>query len=112
MTDLSAQSNNQANNIDIKSAGVELGRFRLKAGISENDLQVAHRKMVRLHLSEQSGWHSQKLIKLTDNTFIDLVFADTIEHAQAICASWQGQPVCDAFLAMIDPISMEFGSVL
>lgn len=108
MSDLSSQENNN----DFKSAGVELGRFRLKAGISENDMQVAHRKMVRLHLSKQAGWHSQSLIKLTANTFIDLVFADTIENAQAICASWQDQPICEAFLALIDPISMEFGSIL
>ena len=93
-------------------SGLELGRFRLKDGIEEADMQAAYELMVSGHLSKQSGWCSQHLVKLDDGAFLDVAFARTEDHAKAICASWRDQPVCDAFLALIEPISMEFGTVL
>ena len=95
-----------------KTFGLELGRFRLKEGMSEAALQEAHQAMVTNHLSKQSGWRGQHLVRLGDVIFLDVAFALTEDHAKAICASWRDQPACDAFLAFIEPLSMEFGTVL
>jgi len=95
-----------------KTFGLELGRFRLKQGISESALHEAYQLMVTSHLSKQSGWCGQHLVKLDDGIFLDVAFALSEDHAKAICASWHDQPVCNAFLAFIEPISMEFGTVL
>lgn len=95
-----------------KTFGLELGRFRLKQGISEAAMREAYQLMVANHLSKQSGWCGQHLVKLDDGVFLDVAFALTKDHAKAICASWHDQPVCDAFLAFIEPISMEFGTVI
>jgi hypothetical protein len=95
-----------------KSFGLELGRFRLKEDMSEAALQEAYQAMVTHHLSKQSGWCGQHLVKLGDGIFLDVAFALTEDHAKAICASWRDQSVCDAFLAFIEPISMEFGTAL
>lgn len=92
--------------------GVEIGRFRLRKGIDEDTMRRAHAAMIAGHLSHQRGWRGQRLIRLQDGSFIDLAFADTQTTAETICNSWAGQPDCDAFLALIEPESMEFGSVI
>ncbi len=92
--------------------GVEIGRFRLKPGVREADMRKAHSTMVNGHLAAQTGWRRQHLVKLDDGVFLDLAFADTRINAEAICASWSGQADCEAFLALIDPESMAFGTVL
>lgn len=96
----------------VSDDGVEIGRFRLKPGVNEADMRKAHAAMVDRHLAAQTGWRRQHLIKLDDGLFLDLAFADTRVSAETICASWSGQADCDAFLAMIEPESMEFGTVL
>lgn len=92
--------------------GMELGRFRLRPEVTEAMLRAAHRRMVENHLSRQSGWRGQRLAKLTDGSWVDLAFAATDRHARAICASWAGNPECEAFLALIEPVSMEFGTLV
>lgn len=92
--------------------GIELGRFRLKSGISEHAMREAYAGMVSNHLTHQPGWQRQHLVKLADGTFVDLAFADNETTATEICTSWQGNADCDAFLALVDPISMEFGTIL
>ncbi|MBN3160367.1 hypothetical protein [Pectobacterium brasiliense] len=91
--------------------GIEIGRFRLKQGIQESDMRQTYNQMVERHLSLQPGWKSQHLVSLDNGIFIDLAFADNQQCAKAICASWQGEVLCDAFLEMIEPESIEFGSL-
>ena len=92
-------------------AGVEIGRFRLAPGVEEGTMRAAYAQMVASHLSQQTGWLDQRLVKLDDGDFVDLVFACDNATAKALCASWQGQKECEAFLAMIAPVSMTFGRV-
>lgn len=94
-----------------QGSGIEIGRFRLKPGVTEEDARRAHAAMVANHLSAQEGWRQQYFVKLDDGVFLDLAFADARSRAEAICASWQGQADCDAFLALIEPESMRFGTV-
>ncbi|MBN8933049.1 MAG: hypothetical protein J0G97_14680 [Rhizobium pusense] len=91
--------------------GMELGRFRLRTGVTEEVLREAHARMIERHLSRQVGWRGQRLVMLEDGSWLDLAFAATQEHARAICESWAGNADCGAFLALIEPISMEFGRV-
>lgn len=91
--------------------GFELGRFRLRAGVPEAALRAAHARMIESHLSRQPGWRGQRLLRLQDGTWLDLAFAASADAAETICASWTGTPECEAFLALIDPVSMEFGTI-
>lgn len=91
--------------------GVELGQFRLREGVTEEALRCAHARMVEHHLSQQTGWRGQRLLKLKDGIWADLAFAQSQETAEAICASWSGNEDCEAFLAMIEPVSMQFGAI-
>lgn len=97
---------------DRSGKGIEIGRFRLKSGASEQAMREAYAAMISKHLSHQPGWQKQHLVKLADGTFVDLAFAENETTAAEICASWEGNADCDAFLALIDPISMEFGTIL
>lgn len=91
--------------------GVELGRFRLRQGVTEEALRAAHAQMIENHLTRQPGWRGQRLLRLQDGSWIDIAFAETETATKSICASWSGNSDCEAFLAMIEPVSMEFGSV-
>lgn len=92
-----------------QEAGIELGRFRMKPGVDEAAMRAAYAGMIDRHLSRQPGWLRQHLIKLDGGVFVDLVYAETRAGAEALCASWQGQADCTAFLELIEPESMEFG---
>jgi hypothetical protein len=92
--------------------GMEIGRFHLKPGVSEDDMRKAHEHMVARHLSRLPGWRGQRLVRLQDGSFLDLAFADSQESAIRICDSWQGNPDCAAFLALIEPAGIEFGQVI
>lgn len=106
------QSVKTQTSFQAKISGLELGRFRLKNGVNEADMHTAYELMIASHLSKQNGWCNQHLVKLGDGAFLDIAFALTEDHAKEICASWRNQPVCDAFLALIEPENMEFGTIL
>lgn len=93
-------------------SGIEIGHFRLRSGIDEQTMRQAYTKMIANHLSQQPGWCAQRLVQLPDETFMDIAFAITEAQARDICQSWLGNAACEEFLALIDPISMEFGSFL
>lgn len=94
-----------------RQSGVELGRFRLRDGCDEAAMRAAWQQMVNGYLARQPGWQGQHLLKLADRVFIDLALAESQQRAEQICTLWLGQPLCEAFLAMIEPLSMEFASV-
>lgn len=92
--------------------GIELGRFRLKPGVSEEKMRGAYRAMVDFHLAKQSGWRRQHLVSLADGAYMDVAFAESRERAEAICATWHDNDLCQAFLALIEPEYMRFGTLL
>ncbi|WP_306030987.1 hypothetical protein [Stappia sp. MMSF_3263] len=92
--------------------GMEIGRFHLKPGVSEDAMRKAHERMVARHLCRLPGWRGQRLVRLQDGSFLDLAFADSQESAIRICDSWQGDPDCAAFLALIEPAGIEFGQLI
>lgn len=94
------------------SDGVEFGHFRLRAGVSEDELRAAHSHMVERHLQRQPGWRGQRLVRLDDGTFIDLALAASVEQARLICDQWRGNASCEAFLKLIEQVDMMFGTVL
>lgn len=93
-------------------AGVEIGRFRLKPGVREDEMRAAYEAMIAGHLGHQAGWRRQHLARLADGSFVDLAFAADQARCEAICATWAGNPECDRFLALIEPVSMEFGTLV
>ncbi|MBZ6382389.1 hypothetical protein [Sphingomonas sanguinis] len=93
-------------------AGLEIGRFRLRPGVEELNMRAAYNEMLASHLALQPGWRHQHLVRLKDGTFVDLAFAQDQARSEAISATWVGTPECDRFLALIEPESMEFGTLI
>ena len=96
----------------VAGNGIEFGRFRLRPGVDEISMRDAYEAMVSGHLCRQPGWRRQHLVNLLDGTFVDLAFASDRDRAKAICAGWVGNAECDRFLAMIEPVSMQFGTIV
>lgn len=92
--------------------GFEIGRFRLKAGISEAEMRRQHAAMVAQDLSQQAGWQGQWLLSIGDGTYIDLAIAKDRASAERICQSWHNLPGPQHFLTLIDPIDMVFADML
>lgn len=91
--------------------GIELGRFRLRDGLDAAEMQRAHDTMVRGYLSQQDGWRGQFLVDLGQGAYMDVALAVTPERAEGICASWLGNPLCEAFLAFVAHPNMAFGKI-
>lgn len=92
--------------------GFEIGRFRLKPGTTESTLMAACRQMEAYHLQRQEGFIDHQVIRLDDGLYLDLVVAQSRDAAERICGSWIGQSHCEAFLALIEPESIQFGTIL
>lgn len=92
--------------------GFEIGRFRLKPGTTESTLMRASGQMEANHLQRQEGFIDHQLIRLDDGLYLDVVVAQSRDAAERICGSWIGQPQCEAFLALIEPESIQFGTIL
>lgn len=91
--------------------GVEIGRFRLKAGVTEERVRDAHGTMVADCLSRMRGWRAQHLVRLDNDIYVDLAYAEDQASSERICAAWLGEAACDAFLSLIEPESIVFGSI-
>jgi hypothetical protein len=96
---------------DAFRGGVEVGFFRLKAGITEAQARQAHAKAVDGYLSIQPGWVAQYFIRLDDGLYLDLLFSDSRERAEALCRLWYDHPDCMAFAALVEDVQMQFGRV-
>lgn len=94
-----------------QALGYEFGQFKLKDGISEAQLLQVSKDMDQHFYPTQQGFVSHQLIRLVDGEYMDLVIADTQVCAEKICANWQGNEYCEAFVALIDTdsVSIKFG---
>lgn len=92
--------------------GVEIGFFRLKAGVTEAQAREAHAKAVDGYLSMQPGWIAEHFVRFDDGLYLDLLLAATQERAEAICRLWRDHPDCLAFAALVEDVNMRFGRVV
>ena len=94
--------------------GVEIGQFRLKEGVSEAEMMAAAETMRAAALSPQTGFVAHKTVALGDGLYLDMALGEDQAAVERICASWAGNPHCEAFLALVEPVadSMKFGTVL
>jgi hypothetical protein len=89
--------------------GVEIASFRLKAGVSEDRMVIAHERMVTDFLATQEGWRGHELLT-TGEGYVLIARAIDEDRAREICHSWLESEVCGAFLALIEAGDMTFGS--
>lgn len=96
----------------MQNGAIEIGMFKLKQGVQLEDVIHAYQSMIQHFLSNQTGWQAQSLIVLENDTLIDIAWAKSIEASKLICSLWEKNEECLAFLALIEPLSMQFGKVI
>ncbi len=92
--------------------GMEFSTFRLQPGVTEAQLRVAVDEMVAGLYADEPGFLGHALLRGADGVYVDVVFADSMERARALCAKWGSgpfAPACMAYLAAICPGSANLG---
>lgn len=87
--------------------GMEFASFRLKPGVSETALRTAAAAVEQHLLQHQPGFISHALLRGDDDVYIDMVLADSREHAIAICEKWPDNAHGSHFLSLIAPGSAQ-----
>ncbi|MFB9886294.1 hypothetical protein [Balneatrix alpica] len=92
-------------------AGMEFSRFRLRPGASEAQLRQAAATMVAGLYANEPGFLGHCLLRdQYSGEYVDVVFADSAERAQALCSKWgnpPSAPACLDYLALIEPGSAQ-----
>ena len=87
--------------------GIEFASFRLKRGVSEAELQAAAAAVEQHLLQHEAGFISHALLRGDDDIYVDMVLADTREHAIAICEKWPDSVHGRHFLSLLAPGSAQ-----
>jgi heme-degrading monooxygenase HmoA len=96
--------------------GLEFSHFRLRAGVTEAELQSAAREMAHGLYEGRSGFVEHAILQNGQGGYVDLVIADSAARAEALCQSWSSghEPsgyakACQRYLSLIEPDSVQMG---
>ncbi len=88
-------------------SGMEYGLFKLKEGLSEEDMLKAAEAAEKEFLSKEEGFLGHAILKGKDGLYVDLSFATTQDKAEEICGKWMGNEFTLKYLEFIDPESVD-----
>ena len=83
--------------------GLEFAHFQLRPGVSEAALRQASLAVEQHLLQHQPGFVGHALLRGDDDSYVDLVLADSHERAVALCQLWPDDPHGAHFLSLIAP---------
>jgi len=107
--------------------GLEFSTFRLRPGVSEAQLLAAAKRAREGLMAQQPGFLGHAVLRQEQEPeqrsdaegsghgdgvgplWVDLLWADSRQRAQEICALWVGHPDCMDYLALIEPGSARLG---
>lgn len=111
--------------------GLEFSTFRLRHGVSEAELLAAAKRAREGLMARQPGFLGHAVLRQEQEVeagsgsqgqghgygesagagplWVDLLWAETRQRAQEICALWVGHPDCADYLALIEPGSARLG---
>lgn len=85
--------------------GMEFSTFRLRVGVSEAQLRQSVDEMVAGLYAGEPGFLGHALLRGADGIYVDVVFADTMDRARALCAKWGTGPFAPSCMAYLESIS-------
>lgn len=83
--------------------GLEFSTFRLRAGVGEAELLSAAARARQGLMAKQAGFLGHAVLRAADGGYVDMLWAESRDRAQEICALWVGHPDCADYLALIEP---------
>ncbi len=89
-----------------KTSVAEITEFKTLKVISESSFLEASEAMQKNFLSKQKGYQKRSLLK-GEGTWINIVYWDSMENADAAAKYFMVHPDCKKFLAMIDQNSVK-----
>lgn len=87
--------------------GYEIAFFKLKSGVSEEELFKTTDKMNNNFLFKEEGFMSHRMIKFSNELYADIATAGSKDQAMTICSKWETSPDALEFLSLIEPIQFE-----
>ena len=92
--------------------GLEFGLFRMKKGLSEENMLRMAEAAEQKFLSNESGFLGHAILKGQNGLYSDLTFAKTKNDAEMICGKWMNNEFTLKYLEFIDPetVDMSFWS--
>ena len=88
-------------------SGMEYGVFKLKAGMSEEDMLKTAEIAEKEFFSKEDGFLGHAILKGKDGLYVDLSFATTQDKAEEICGKWMSNEFALKYLEFIDPESVD-----
>ncbi len=90
--------------------GLEFATFRLKEGVTEQDLLVLSQRVEAEFLAKQSELIVHCLLRGADGFYADLVMAPSQSLAEAYCQQWLHDEVAGEYLTLLemDSVNMSF----
>lgn len=90
--------------------GLEFATFRLKEGVTEQDLLVLSQRVEAEFLAKQPELIVHCLLRGADGVYADLVMAPSQSLAEAYCQQWLHDEVAGEYLTLLemDSVNMSF----
>ena len=90
--------------------GLEFATFKLKQGISEQQLIELSTNLEQEFLSQQTDLLGHFLVKGEDGVYADVTLATTQQKAQEYCKQWFDNTIALEYLGLLDKdsVSMTF----
>lgn len=86
---------------------IEMAQFKMKVGVSEDEVLAASQEAQDGFLAKQKGYVSRELLKSSEGEWVDIVHWETMEDAQTAMNSFMGHPSTKKFGEVIDPSSIK-----
>ena len=96
--------------------GLEFSNFRLREGATAAELVSAASEMAQSLYEGQPGFVEHAILHNGLGEYVDLVLADSVARAEALCQSWltSNEPggyakACQRYLSLMEPESVQMG---
>ncbi|MHA2936888.1 hypothetical protein ACXJY6_01185 [Vibrio sp. RC27] len=91
----------------LEFLGFEFAVFRLKDGVSEEELVALSKEIDDKFLSKEDELLSHFLLKGVDGKYADVAIATTQEKAEEICRRWLDNDVAQKYLELLNQESVD-----
>ena len=87
--------------------GVEIAKYALKSSDLEPQMLAMAKRLETEFLQKQPGYLGAMILKDKEGIYTDIVFTETLEQSEALCAKWMENDLCKEYLNLIDEASVE-----
>lgn len=89
---------------------VEWAPFSVREGVAEAALIAASEKLQRDFLARQDGFVRRELVKGQDRNYVDLVWWNSMDSAEAAMSKVMESTVCREYFALMEPHQADAGA--